>query len=97
MLEQLENLKQENNDLLKEIEEQMTAFEQMKKLQQNEMVENEVIQEVEKLEKKYEEMINNWEEYSKEAKGRIQELKTAIDTKKKEYSYKYEQIGVLLK
>ena len=97
MLEQLENLKQENNDLLKEIEEQMTAFEQMKKLQQNEMVENEVIQEVEKLEKKYEEMINNWEEYSKEAKGRIQELKTAIDTKKKEYSYKYEQIGVLKK
>ena len=97
MLEQLENLKQENNDLLKEIEEQMTAFEQMKKLQQNEMVENEVIQEVEKLEKKYEEMINNWEEYSKEAKGRIQELKTAIDTKRKEYSYKYDQIGILKK
>ena len=97
MLEQLENLKQQNNDLLKEIQEQMTAFEQMKKLQKNEMVENEVIQEVEKLEKKYEEMINNWEEYSKEAKGRIQELKTAIDTKKKEYSYKYEQIGVLKK
>jgi len=97
MLEQIENLKQQNNDLLKEIQEQMTAFEQMKKLQKNEMVENEVIQEVEKLEKKYEEMINNWEEYSKEAKGRIQELKTAIDTKKKEYSYKYEQIGVLKK
>ena len=97
MSEQIENLKQQNNDLLKEIQEHMTAYEQMKKLQKNELEENEVLQEVEKLEKKYEEMINNWEEYSKEAKGRIQELKTAIDTKKKEYSYKYEQIGVLKK
>ena len=97
MSEQIENLKQQNNDLLKEIQEHMTAYEQMKKLQKNELEENEVLQEVEKLEKKYEEMVNNWEEYSKEAKGRIQELKTAIDTKKKEYSYKYEQIGVLKK
>ena len=97
MSEQIENLKQQNNDLLKEIQEHMTAYEQMKKLQKNELEENEVLQEVEKLEKKYEEMVNNWEEYSKEAKGRIQELKTAIDTKKKEYSYKYDQISVLKK
>ena len=97
MLEQLENLKQENNELLKDIQEQMTAFEQMKKLQKNELIENEVIQEVDKLEEKYRDMIKNWEEYSKEAKGRIQELKNAVETKKKEYSYKYEQIDVLKK
>ncbi len=97
MLEQLENLKQENNELLKDIQEQMTAFEQMKKLQKNELIENEVIQEVDNLEEKYRNMIKNWEEYSKEAKGRIQELKNAVETKKKEYSYKYEQIDVLKK
>ena len=97
MLEQLENLKQENNELLKDIQEQMTAFEQMKKLQKNELIENEFIQEVDKLEEKYRDMIKNWEEYSKEAKGRIQELKNAVETKKKEYSYKYEQIDVLKK
>ena len=57
MLEQLENLKQENNELLKDIQEQMTAFEQMKKLQKNELIENEVIQEVDNLEEKYRNMI----------------------------------------
>lgn len=86
-----------NQELLKEIEDQMNAYEQMKKLQTNEMVESDVVQEVQNLEKKYEDMVANWEEYSVQAKARVDELKTEIDTKKKEYNYKYEQISKLKK
>ena len=86
-----------NKELLKEIEVQMNAYEQMKKLQKNEMVEADVVQEVQNLQKKYEDMINNWDEYSVQAKAKIDELKTEIDTKKKEYNYKYEQISKLKK
>ena len=38
--------------------------------------------------KKYEDMVNNWDEYSIQAKARVDELKSEIDTKKKEYNYK---------
>ena len=62
----------------------MKAYEQMKKFQSKEMVENDVINEVENLEKKYQNMVDNWNDYSNQAKSRIQELKTAINTKKKE-------------
>jgi len=50
--ETLVKLSEENTELLKEIEDEMAAYEQMKKLQKNEIGENEVINEVEKLEKK---------------------------------------------
>lgn len=86
-----------NQELLKEIEDQMNAYEQMKKLQTNEMVEDDVVQEVQNLQKKYEDMVNNWDEYSIQAKARVDELKSEIDTKKKEYNYKYEQISKLKK
>jgi chromosome segregation ATPase len=75
----------------------MKAYEQMKKFQSKEMVENDVINEVENLEKKYQNMVDNWNDYSNQAKSRIQELKTAINTKKKEYTYKSDQINVLKK
>ena len=75
----------------------MTAFEQMKKLQKNEMGENEVVKEVEKLEKKYQDMVKDWGEYANQAKNQIQELKSTIDEKKKEYKYKFDQINVLKK
>ena len=86
-----------NQELLKEIEDQMNAYEQMKKLQTNEIVEDDVVQEVQNLQKKYEDMVNNWDEYSIQAKARVDELKSEIDTKKKEYNYKYEQISKLKK
>ena len=95
--EVLDKLSEENTELLKEIEDQMTAFEQMRKLQKNEMAENDVINEVEKLEKKYQDMTSNWNDYSNQAKNQIQELKTSIDEKKKEYKYKYDQINALKK
>ncbi|MCQ2816340.1 MAG: coiled-coil domain-containing protein 22 [archaeon] len=97
MQEKLEELAEQNKDLLRDIEDQMNAYEQMKKLQNNEIKEKEVLDEVEQLEKKYEDMVNNWNEYSQQAKSRINELKEEIDTKKKEYNYKYEQISALKK
>ena len=95
--EALNKLTEENNELLKEIEDQMIAFEQMKKLNKNEMSENDVVNEVEKLEKKYQDMVRDWNDYASQAKNQIQEMKTSIDEKKKEYKYKYDQINSLKK
>lgn len=95
--ETLNQLSEENTELLKEIEDQMNALEQMKKLQKNEMVEKEVVEEVEKLEKKYQDMLKDWADYSSQAKNQIQELKSSIDEKKKEYKYKFDQINALKK
>ena len=61
------------------------------------MAESDIVVEVQQLQKKYESMVNDWEEYSVQAKARVEELKTEIDTKKKEYNYKYEQISTLKK
>ena len=97
LTELLNQLSEQNTELLKEIEDSMTAFEQMKKLQKNEMEANDVVNEVEKLEKKYQEMVANWTDYANQAKNQIQELKTSIDVKKKEYKYKYDQINKLKK
>ena len=97
LAELLNQLSEQNTELLKQIEDSMTAFEQMKKLQKNEIAENDVVNEVEKLEKKYQDMIANWTDYANQAKNQIQELKTSIDVKKKEYKYKYDQINKLKK
>ena len=75
----------------------MTAYEQMRQLQKQEIAENDVVNEVEKLEKKYQDMVKDWSDYSNQAKNQIQELKTSIDEKKKEYKYKYDQINTLKK
>jgi chromosome segregation ATPase len=95
--ETLNKLTEENNELLKEIEDEMTAFEQMKKLNKNEMSENDVVNEVEKLEKKYQDMAREWNDYASQQKNEIQQMKTSIDEKKKEYKYKYDQINALKK
>ena len=95
--ENLNDLSEQNTELLKGIEDAMVALEQMKKMQNKEMAENDLNSEVEKLEKKYQEMQTNWADYANQAKNQIQELKTSIDVKKKEYQYKYEQINKLKK
>ena len=95
--ETLNKLSEENNQLIKEIEDEMIAFEQMKKLQKNEIGENDVVKEVEKLDEKYQNMVKDWGDYATQAKNQIQELKTSIDEKKKEYKYKFDQINVLKK
>ena len=76
--ETLNKLTEENNELLKEIEDEMTAFEQMKKLNKNEMSENDVVNEVEKLEKKYQDMVREWNDYASQQKNEIQQMKTSI-------------------
>ncbi len=93
----LNQLSEQNTELLKQIEDSMTAYEQMKKLQKKEIDQNDVVSEVEKLEKKYQDMVTNWNDYANQAKNQIQELKTSIDVKKKEYKYKYDQINKLKK
>ena len=95
--ELLNQLSEENTELLKQIEDSMIALEQMKKLQRNEIAENELDNEVDKLEKKYQDMVTNWADYANQAKNQIQELKTSIDEKKKEYKYKMDQINKLKK
>ena len=67
----------------------------MKKFQSKKWVENDVINEVETLEKKYQNMVDNWNDYSNQAKT-IQELKTAIN-KKKRIHLKISQINLLKK
>jgi hypothetical protein len=64
----------------------MVALEQMKKMQNKELEENEIASEVEKLEKKYQDMQTNWADYANQAKNQIQELKTSIEIKKKNIS-----------
>jgi hypothetical protein len=86
-----------NENLLKEIEEKLETFEQIQKLNNKEIKEDEINLEVSSLEKKYDEMISNWDEYSGQAKSRIEELKNSIETKKKEYNFKYEKISQIKK
>jgi hypothetical protein len=93
------NLKDQNENIIREIEEKLETFEQIQKITNKTSKEdpNEITNEVITLEKKYEEMISNWEEYSDQAKSRIEEMKNSIETKKKEYNFKYEKIGQLKK
>jgi chromosome segregation ATPase len=93
----IENLTITNEDILREIEEKLETFEQLQKLSNSEIKEEDLTTEVETLEKKYEEMNAGWEEYSSQMKSKIEDLKINIETKKKEYSYKYDKIGSLKK
>lgn len=90
-------LSHKNEGLLKEIEEKLETFEQIQKLNKKEINEDEINSEVSSLERKYDEMISNWDEYSGQAKSRIEDLKNSIETKKKEYNFKYEKISQIKK
>ena len=94
---EIEILSNDNENILKEIESKLETFEQIQELNTGNIREDDIINEVQNLEKKYDEMITNWDEYSSQAKSRIEELKNTIDTKKKEYNFKYEKITLLKK
>ena len=66
-------------------------------MNKKEINEDEINSEVSSLERKYDEMISNWDEYSGQAKSRIEDLKNSIETKKKEYNFKYEKISQIKK
>ena len=57
----------------------------MKKFQSKKWVENDVINEVETLEKKYQNMVDNQNDYSNQAKTEFKNLKPQ-STRKKEYT-----------
>ena len=94
---QIIGLSADNQIMIKRIEEKLETFEQIQKLNRSEIKEFDLNQEVGNLEKKFDDMVNNWEEYSSEAKSRIEELKNSIEVKKKEYNFKYDKISSLKK
>lgn len=93
----IEELTSQNESILREIEEKLETYEQLEKLSNSEINEENLINEVDALESKYKEISNNWEEFSSQMKGRIEELKNSINSKKQEYSFKYEKIASLKK
>jgi len=86
-----------NKNLLRQIEEKLETFEQIQKMNRAEIKEDEITKEVSNLEKKIDDMITNWEEYTGQAKCKIDELKNNIESKKKEYNFKYEKVNLLKK
>lgn len=86
-----------NQNLLKQIEDKLETFEQIQKMNRAEIKEDDILKEVETLEKKFDIMISNWEEYTSQAKSKIDELKNNLETKKKEYNFKYEKVNLLKK
>lgn len=93
----IEELTSQNESILREIEEKLETYEQLEKLSKEEVNEENLVNEVNGLDAKYKEILNNWEEYSSQMKGRIEELKNSINSKKQEYSFKYEKIASLKK
>lgn len=93
----IEELTFKNENIIREIEEKLETYEQLEKLDRAEINEQDLEKEVNVLETKYEEMASGWEEYSSQMKGRIEELKNNINTKKQEYNFKYEKIASLKK
>ena len=96
-IENLNEITNSNQNLLKKIEEKLETFEQIKKMESSEINRNEIEKEIEILEKKFDDMVNNWEEYSLHSNIKIDELKTNLESKKKEYNFKYEKVGLLKK
>jgi hypothetical protein len=96
-MENLNEITNTNQNFVKKIEEKLETFEQIKKMDNSEIKQNDIEKEIEILEKKFEDMVNNWEEYSLHSNIKIDELKTNLESKKKEYNFKYEKVGLLKK
>jgi hypothetical protein len=95
--EEIAILTENNKGILKEMSEKIETFEQIKKLDSSEIKEDDLMIEIKSLESKYDEMVSNWQEYSGQAKTKIDELKSLVDTKKKEYNFKYDKITEIKK
>ena len=88
---------QNNQNLLKQIEDKLETFEQIQKINRSEIKEDDILKEYTILEKKFEEMVSNWDEYTAQANSKIDELKNNLESKKKEYNFKYEKVTILKK
>lgn len=95
--EQIKELNNKHKTILITIEAKLEALENLSKLQKNEIKEEEIDKELKTLEQKHSEMIDSWNQYSNQLNYQINEAKTEIDSKKKEYAFKYEKINLLKK
>mmetsp|Transcript_18513 Transcript_18513/g.19137 ORF Transcript_18513/g.19137 Transcript_18513/m.19137 type:complete len:706 (+) Transcript_18513:18-2135(+) len=95
--ETISELNKKNESILNIIESKLEALENLDKLKKNEIKEEEIDREINSLEDKYNEMVSGWKQYSNQLNFQLNEMKEEIDTKKKEYSYKYDKINQLKK
>lgn len=89
--------KEKNEDFIKLINSKLDTFESLKKMEKNEVAIDDLNNEVTSLEKKYNEMVSNWNQYSNQMNIQINDIKEDLEVKKKEYSFKYDKIIELKK
>ena len=78
----------EKKDIVKEIESKLEIFEKINKIEKKEENIDDLGKEVEVLEKRYNEMTSDWNEYYQQIQSRKEELTNLIETTKKEYKFK---------
>lgn len=93
----LHDMKEKNEDLIKFINSKLDTLENLKKMEKNQVAIDDLNDEVSNLEKKYNEMVSNWNLYSNQMNIQISDIKEDLEVKKKEYSYKYDKIIELKK
>ena len=85
----------EKKDIVKEIESKLEIFEKINKIEKKEENIDDLGKEVEVLEKRYNEMTSDWNDYYQQIQSRKEELTNLIETTKKEYKFKYDKISLL--
>ena len=86
-------LNTENLNLISSLENKLIALENI----ENKAKEEEDNKEAELLEEKYQTLKSNWNQYSTQVNFQINTIKEEIESKKKEYNFKYDKINQLKK
>lgn len=85
----------EKKNLLQTLENTIQAYENMQNKENISERDKEIDKEIKDLEQKYNELVTNWEAYSNQVSSEITKIKENMESKRKEYNFKYEKIGVL--
>lgn len=85
----------EKKNLLQTLENTIQAYENMQSKENVSERDKEIDKEIKDLEQKYNELVTNWEAYSNQVSSEITKIKENMESKRKEYNFKYEKIGVL--
>lgn len=85
----------EKKNLLQTLENTIQAYENMQSKENVSERDKEIDKEIKDLEQKYNELVTNWEAYSNQVSSEITKIKDNMESKRKEYNFKYEKIGVL--
>lgn len=93
----IQELNKKNQSVLVTIESKLDALENLEKLKNNKLKEEEIENELQQLEQKHKELISNWNIYSNQMNFQLNSVKEEVETKKKEYNYKYDKITQLKK